>query len=494
MTPEQGRRVRDLFEAALDRDPATVVAWIGREAADDPAVRAEVLSLLEHHSRAGAFLSQPAAEQAIELLLDDEPLAPGAVVGAYTIVREIGRGGMGRVYLASDAKLGRTVALKALAPHLLRDPLQRERLRARSARGGGAHASRHLHRLRARGDRRRALHRQPSSSTATRSARKSGRRGVRRATTIMRTARELAAALASAHEKGIVHRDLKPENVMRATRRRLKILDFGLARIGGGGRRRAAPDAAGHADRHAGLHGARADQRPAGRRARRRLRARRAALRIRVRRASVRGDRPRWRRSRACWRATRVRSARGPRCRAASPSLIARCMQKAPADRFGSAAELLGALDAVDVDAAAGRRTSPGGARTRSSSALLYIAAAVCAWQIKEWVETPVTVAIFLALGAAATIGGVLRGHLVFTSLMNRALARARATAHWRRDACCSTADRGPAVRRRGADRRDRRAAGGVRARARRSASRSRRSCSSRRRPPPRSERNHDRD
>ena len=40
---------------------------------------------------------------------------------------------------------------------------------------------------------------------------------------------------------------------------------------------------------------------------------------------------------------------------------------------------------------------------------------------MKEWVETPVTVAIFLALGVAATIGGVLRGHLVFTERMNRA-------------------------------------------------------------------------
>ena len=48
---------------------------------------------------------------------------------------------------------------------------------------------------------------------------------------VMQTARELAAALASAHVKGITHRDLKPENVMRAKDGRLKILDFGLALI-----------------------------------------------------------------------------------------------------------------------------------------------------------------------------------------------------------------------------------------------------------------------
>ncbi len=51
----------------------------------------------------------------------------------------------------------------------------------------------------------------------------------------------------------------------------------------------------------------------------------------------------------------------------------------------------------------------------------LDIASAIFGWQIKEWLETPVTVSIFLALGAAATIGGVLRGHLVFTEWFNRA-------------------------------------------------------------------------
>ena len=423
MTPEQRRRVRDLFEVAVDRDAASVAAWVEREAADDSAVRAEVLSLVDHHSRAGAFLSQPIVEQAADLLEDEEPLAPGACVGTYTIIRELGRGGMGRVYLASDARLGRTVALKALAPHLTRDPSQRERLR-REARAAAAlthpgictvYALEEIdgdlfiasefvdgHTL---GEEIRA-ERRPSREE------------------MLRTARELASALASAHAKGIVHRDLKPDNVMRGIDGRLKVLDFGLARIGVG-----AVEGAPRMTQPGLLIGTPAYMAPE------QINGLPVDVRADVFAVGVllyeyaSGAHP-FAASTALATVARVleSDARPLVSRADVPSrladVIARCLQKAPADRFGSAAELLGALGAADVDTPGPAPHATWWRIHQIVITVLYIAAATLAWQIKEWVETPVTVAIFLALGAAATIGGVLRGHLVFTGLMNRSRLR----------------------------------------------------------------------
>jgi hypothetical protein len=72
MTPSQQRRVRDLFEAALDYTAADAAErFVSVQAADDPLVRDEVLSLLGHHSRAGEFLSRPAVDLAPDLLAED---------------------------------------------------------------------------------------------------------------------------------------------------------------------------------------------------------------------------------------------------------------------------------------------------------------------------------------------------------------------------------------------------------------------------------------
>jgi hypothetical protein len=100
--------------------------------------------------------------------------------------------------------------------------------------------------------------------------------------------------------------------------------------------------------------------------------------------------------------------------------IIGRCLRKAPAERFGSAVELVGALDTAGDAAWPASLHATWWRVHQVIVILLYAIGSTVAWQIKDWGETPVTVAIFLALGAVSTIGGVLRGHLVFTELMNR--------------------------------------------------------------------------
>jgi serine/threonine protein kinase len=421
MTTEQQRRVRDLFEAAIDRDPSGLPSWIAREAADDPAVRDEVLSLLDHHSRAGAFLSHAIVDAVPDLLLD-EPLATDTRIGSYTIIRELGRGGMGRVYLARDERLGRTVALKALAPHLLRDPAHRGRLR-REAQAAALlthpgictvyaleEIDGHLY-----------IATEFVDGHTLRDEIAAGRHPA--ASEVMRTARELAAALASAHHSGIVHRDLKPENIMRANDGRLKILDFGLARFD----RPALETPRAVATQPGMMLGTPAYMAPE------QINGRAVDVRADVFAFGIviyeyacgvhpfEGSTPLAIVARVLESDARPIATRCPDLPPALAEVIGRCLRKSPAERYASASELAAALDAVSAMSPAAGAHATWWSVHQVSVSLLYLAGAVLAWQIKEWNETPVTVSLFLALGAGCTIGCVLRGHLVFTARINRA-------------------------------------------------------------------------
>jgi hypothetical protein len=114
---------------------------------------------------------------------------------------------------------------------------------------------------------------------------------------------------------------------------------------------------------------------------------------------------------------------------AAVVRVIQRSLQKAPEDRFASAGDIVHALERGGVSGPshdASRHTAWWRVH-QITVFVLYVAAVVNAWRIKELVETPVTLALFLGLGAASTIGAVLRGHLIFTERVNwRRLARER--------------------------------------------------------------------
>ena len=221
-------RVAALFDAVSALPPAERDAELARQQQTDPALAAEVRSLLAAQDRAGAFLQSPVWSDRPDLLDDEEAPLSGRQVGPYQIRDVVGRGGMGVVYAAEDTRLGRLVALKALPSSISGDRVARERL-AREARAA-------------------AMLTHPGVATVYsldeidgqvfiaselvggHTLRQELAAGPLPQEMLMDALEQVADALHAAHSRGIVHRDLKPENVLRDESGRIKIVDFGLAR------------------------------------------------------------------------------------------------------------------------------------------------------------------------------------------------------------------------------------------------------------------------
>ncbi len=147
----------------------------------------------------------------------------------YRIIAAIGAGGMGEVYRATDTKLGRDVALKLLPAEMARDHDRLARFQ-REARAVAALNHPHIVTIfsveEADG-----VHFLTMELVEGKSLDHHIPKGGLPIEQITEIATALAEALAAAHEKGIVHRDLKPENIFLTKDGRLKILDFGLAKL-----------------------------------------------------------------------------------------------------------------------------------------------------------------------------------------------------------------------------------------------------------------------
>src|SRR5881409_2218109 len=157
------------------------------------------------------------------------PLTPGTKLGPYEILGPIGAGGMGEVYRARDARLSREVAVKVLPASLVADA---ERLRRfeQEARATGQLNHPNILAVYDTGAHEGTPYvvEELLEGATLREKMTGAPLPVRKAADY---ARQIAQGLAAAHEKGIVHRDLKPENIFVTSDSRLKILDFGLAKL-----------------------------------------------------------------------------------------------------------------------------------------------------------------------------------------------------------------------------------------------------------------------
>ncbi|HSZ60689.1 MAG TPA: protein kinase [Terriglobales bacterium] len=156
-------------------------------------------------------------------------LAPGTKLGPYDLQSLLGAGGMGEVYRARDARLNRIVAIKVLPATFSADAARLQRF-MQEARSAAALNHPNILSIFDIGEERGAPY-IVSELLEGQTLRERIRSGMLSSRKAIDYALQVARGLAAAHEKGIVHRDLKPENVFITTDERVKILDFGLAKL-----------------------------------------------------------------------------------------------------------------------------------------------------------------------------------------------------------------------------------------------------------------------
>jgi serine/threonine protein kinase/heme exporter protein D len=162
---------------------------------------------------------------------DDFSRFAAALAGQYDLEREIGRGGMGIVYLARDVRLDRRVAIKTLPPHLAKDAVVGERF-LREARMSGRLSHQNIvpiHRADELGGHAFFVMGYVEGESLAQQIRRQGRVDPR---DVVRQLRDVADALAYAHEHGVIHRDVKAENILLdSVTGRALVTDFGIARM-----------------------------------------------------------------------------------------------------------------------------------------------------------------------------------------------------------------------------------------------------------------------
>lgn len=240
LSPERWRRIDALFAAALDLAPDERAAFLERECEGDQALLESVLELLRDAVEAEAALGDSVDTFAAPLIADwreeareeeRDALPPGTRVGAYRILEEIGRGGMGAVYRAqrADGEFDMHVAVKVVKRGMDTDEVLRRFRLERQIQASLDHPN--IARLLDGGvtdDGRPFLVMEYVDGEPITDYCDRRRLGIRERVALFR---EVCDAVDYAHRRLIVHRDIKPANILVTEAGTVKLLDFGIAKL-----------------------------------------------------------------------------------------------------------------------------------------------------------------------------------------------------------------------------------------------------------------------
>jgi serine/threonine protein kinase/Tol biopolymer transport system component len=222
--------IEEIFNGALGLPRSEREAFLTSASGDDADLRAEVDELLSEADRPNKFLSESDFALSAHLLIEDlTESVIGEKFGAYTLIRSIGRGGMGEVYLAQDERLGRKVAIKLLPRPLIEDEqrILRFKHEARAASAISHPNVAHIYEIGESNGRFFTAMEFVDGATL----RELFAKGILPFDQAIDIAIQVCSAIAAAHACGIIHRDIKPENIIIRPDGLVKVVDFGLAKL-----------------------------------------------------------------------------------------------------------------------------------------------------------------------------------------------------------------------------------------------------------------------
>jgi Tol biopolymer transport system component len=229
MRPERFKQIDDWFAAALEVSGAERDALLKVACAGDNELRREVESLLAAHKRSADFIESPALESAARMAALQAGSEIGRLVGPYEIVSLLGTGGMGDVYLATDPRLGRRVALKLLPSEFTQDAERVSRFE-REARAASALNHPNIVTIYEIGQSEQA-HFIAAEFVEGQTLRQLIAASKLQLATALKIGAQISEALSAAHSAGIIHRDIKPDNIMIRPDGYVKVVDFGIAKL-----------------------------------------------------------------------------------------------------------------------------------------------------------------------------------------------------------------------------------------------------------------------